>query len=79
MKTPLSPNELEMLDRQVAGMVLQLTEIANLLETRLGEKTELALAARSIQEDFANFARRVHRESAKAGIGWRTENPSKTA
>lgn len=79
MKTPLSQNELEILDRQAAALVYQLTEIANLLETRMGESTELALSARAIQEEFAKLARQIHRQAAIAGSGLRVENRPQTA
>lgn len=79
MKTPLSQNELEILDRQAAALVYQLTEIANLLETRMGETTELALSARSIQEEFAKLARQIHRQAAIAGSGLRVESRPQTA
>jgi hypothetical protein len=79
MKAPLSQNELEILDRQAAALVNQLTEIANLLETRLGESTELALTARSVQEEFAKLARQIHRQAAIAGSGLRVENRPQTA
>jgi hypothetical protein len=37
MKSALSHNEIEILDHQVATLCYQLSEIAGLLETRLGE------------------------------------------
>jgi len=79
MKAPLSQNELEILDRQVAALQYQLTEIANLLETRLGETTELAASARMIQEEFLNLARQIHRQAAIAGSGLRVESRPQSA
>ncbi|HYL73862.1 MAG TPA: hypothetical protein VEU96_06630 [Bryobacteraceae bacterium] len=79
MKAPLSQNELEILDRQAATLTYQLTEIANLLETRLGETNELATSAREVQEEFAKLARQIHRQAAIAGTGLRVENRPQTA
>lgn len=79
MKAPLSQNELEILDRQVAALQYQLTEIANLLETRLGETTELATSARTIQEEFLKLARQIHRQAAIAGSGLRVESRPQSA
>ena len=59
MKSALSHNEIQILDRQVATLSYQLSEITGLLESRLGEGNELASAARSAQEEFAKFAQRV--------------------
>jgi len=79
MKAPLSQNELEILDRQAAAITNQLTDIANLLETRLGESTELAMTARGLQEEFAKLARQIHRQAAIAGSGLRVETKPQTA
>ncbi len=61
MKSALSHNELEILDRQVAALSYQLSEIAGSLESRLGDTNELALAARHAQLEFARFSQRVRR------------------
>jgi hypothetical protein len=79
MKAPLSQNELEILDRQVAALQYQLTEIANLLESRLGETTELATSARMIQEEFFKLARQIHRQAAIAGSGLHIESRPQSA
>jgi hypothetical protein len=79
MKSPLSQNELEILDRQAATLSYQLTEIANLLDSRLGETSELALSARTIQEEFAKLARQIHRQAAIAGTGLRVESKPQPA
>jgi hypothetical protein len=59
MRSALSHNEIEILDRQVATLGYQLSEIARLLESRLGDSNELATSARHAQEEFAKFAHRV--------------------
>jgi hypothetical protein len=64
MKSALSRNEIEILDHQVATLSYQLSEIAGLLESRLGESNELATSARSAQQEFARFAQRVRRRVA---------------
>jgi hypothetical protein len=63
MKSALSLNEMEILDRHVAALTNQLSEIASLLETRLGETNELAISARNAQREFARFAHRVRRQT----------------
>jgi len=64
MKSALSPNELEILDRQVAALSYQLLEIAGSLESRLGETNELVIAARHAQQEFTRFSQRVRRRVA---------------
>ena len=66
MKAPLSRNEMEILDRHVATLTNQLSEIASLLESRLGETNELATSARSAQREFARLAHRVRRQTVVA-------------
>jgi len=78
MKSALSHNEIEILDRQVATLSYQLSEIAGLLESRLGEANELATSARSAQREFARFAERVRRRVALSDTG-RPESNSQTA
>jgi hypothetical protein len=63
MKAALSRNEMEILDRHVATLTNQLSEIASLLESRLGETSELAASARNAQREFARFAYRVRRQT----------------
>lgn len=78
MKSALSHNEIEILDRQVATLSYQLSEIAGLLESRLGETNELAVSARGAQQEFARFAQRVRRRVALPETG-RPESNSQTA
>jgi hypothetical protein len=78
MKSALSHNEIEILDRQVATLSYQLSEIASLLESRLGDGNELAISARSAQQEFAKFAGRVRRRVALPETG-RPESNSQTA
>jgi len=66
MKAALSRNEMEILDRHVATLTHQLSEIAELLETRLGETNELATSARTAQREFARFAHRIRRQAVVA-------------
>jgi len=67
MNAKLSPNEMEMLGRQVAALSYQLVEIAGSLETRLGETNELATSAREAEKAFALFAQHVRRHTFTAG------------
>ena len=63
MKSPLSQNELVILDRQMAMVSRHLSEIASLLESRLGETTDIAASARVIEHGFADLARKIHNQS----------------
>jgi len=78
MKSALSLNEIEILDRQVATLSYQLSEIAGSLESRLGETSELASSARNAQREFAQFAQRVRRRVVLTETG-RPESDSQTA
>jgi hypothetical protein len=78
MKSALSHNEIVILDRQAATLSYQLSEIAGLLESRLGETSELATSARNAQREFAQFAQRIHRRVALSELG-RPESDSQTA
>jgi len=78
MKSALSHNEIEILDRQVATLSYQLSEIAGLLESRLGETNELATSARNAQREFALFAQRVRRRVSLTETA-RPESESQTA
>ena len=78
MKSALSHNEIAILDRQVATLSYQLSEIVNLLESRLGGNNELATSARQAQQEFAEFAQRMRRRAA-ASEGERLESDSQTA
>jgi len=64
MKVPLSRNEMELLDRQMATLNFQLTEIAHLLEVRLGNTNDMASSARGVCDQFTKLANRVHRQNA---------------
>jgi hypothetical protein len=63
MKSPLSQNELVILDRQMAMVARHLCEIASLFESRLGETADVAASARSIEQGFADLARKIHNQS----------------
>ena len=78
MKAALSRNEIEILDHQVATLSYQLSQIAGLLESRLGETNELATSARNAQQEFAQFAQRVRRRVALPEIG-RPESDAQSA
>jgi hypothetical protein len=78
MKSALSRNEIEILDHQAATLSYQLSEIAGLLESRLGETNELAASARNAQQQFAHFAQRLRRRVALPETG-RPESDSQTA
>jgi hypothetical protein len=66
MRPALSRNELEILDRQVAALSYQLSEIAGSLEARLGTTSELSVSARDAQRECAKFTQRVRRRVAQA-------------
>jgi hypothetical protein len=66
MKSPLSPNELIILDRQMAMIARHLSEIATLLESRQGETAETAVSARIIEQGFADLARKIHGQAIEA-------------
>ncbi len=69
MNSPLSQNELDLLDRQVGKLNYQLAEIATLLESRLGKAHETAISARTIQQSFDRFAHRMHQpDSSDNGL-----------
>ena len=80
MKVPLSRNEMEILDRQMATLSFQLTEIAHLLEVRLGNTNDMASSARGVCDQFTKLANRVHRQNAlEASIAQRREAQSQSA
>ena len=80
MTVPLSRNEMEILDRQMATVNFQLTEIAHLLEVRLGSTNDLAGSARGVCDQFTKLANRVHRQNAlEASVAQRREAQSQSA
>jgi hypothetical protein len=74
MQSALSHNEIEILDHQVASMSYQLSQIAGLLESRLGQSNELASAARSAQQEFASFAQLLRMRTAMTETGRKESN-----
>jgi hypothetical protein len=66
MKSPLSQNELIILDRQMAMVARHLSEIAGLLESRQGETAYIAVSARIIEQGFADLARKIHDQAVGA-------------
>lgn len=62
---PLSQNELVILDRQMAMVARHLSEIASLLESRLGETTDTAMSARIIEQGFGDLARKIHNQTVQ--------------
>ena len=79
MKAALSRNEMEILDRHVSTLTHQLSEVASLLESRLGETNELATSARNAQREFARFAHRVRRQTVVVRGEERPESKAQTA
>jgi hypothetical protein len=67
MRSPLSQNELVVLDRQMAMVERHLSEIASLLESRLGETARPAASARIIEQGFADLALKIHNQSIQVG------------
>lgn len=78
MQSALSHNEMVILDRQAATLSYQLSEIASLLESRLGETDAFATSARNAQRELAQFAQLIHRRAALSEVG-RLESDSQTA
>jgi len=66
MNSPLSQNELIILDRQMAMVARHLSEIASLLESRQGETDNTAVSARIIEQGFADLARKIHHQAVEA-------------
>lgn len=79
MRAPLSRNEIEILNRHVATLTHQLSEIGSLLESRLGETNEFTVSARSAQREFARFADRIRRQAAITREDLRSSSETKTA
>jgi hypothetical protein len=77
MRAALSQNEMEILDRHVATLTYHLSEIAAMLESRLGETNEMAVSARNAQKEFARFANRVRRQNTVTAL--RASGRSQTA
>jgi hypothetical protein len=65
MNSPLSQNEMVILDRQMAMVARHLSDIAGLLASRHGETSETAMTARSIEEGFTNLARKIHNQTVQ--------------
>jgi len=66
MNSPLSQNELIILDRQMVMVARHLSEIAGLLESRQGETADTAVSARIIEQGFADLARKIHDQAIQA-------------
>lgn len=64
MTMPLSPNELQALDRKLASLTHELAEIASLLRSRYDEADELAALAQNLQADFVILAHQLHRRAS---------------
>jgi NTP pyrophosphatase (non-canonical NTP hydrolase) len=69
MATPLSMNELQALDRKVASLAHEVSEVASLLRSRYGESEELAAAAAAVCDDLSNVANQLHRRALAARNG----------
>ena len=65
--SPLSRNEMEVLDHLVSGIKHQLSEVAGVLKSRLGETSELAVSAATLHEGMLGFAHRIHKLKTVAG------------
>ena len=63
MATPLSPNELQALDRKLGSLAHDLLEIASLLRSRYGETDELAVSSAAVHEQFSGIANQLHRRA----------------
>jgi hypothetical protein len=64
MLTPLSANEIEILDHHLSTLRMHLEEVANLVESRLSKTNDLAREARTVQHSFEEFASRIHSQAA---------------
>jgi len=49
----------------MAMVARHLSEIASLLESRLGDRTEMAVSARIIEQGFGDLARKIHNQSVQ--------------
>jgi hypothetical protein len=65
MNSPLSQNELIILDRQMAMVARHLSEIASLLESRQGDTDNTAVSARIIEQGFADLVRKIHDQAVE--------------
>ncbi len=78
MKSALSHNEIQILDRHVATLSHQLSEIADLLESRMGDDDELATSARDAEREFTKLAQGVRRRLSMSDTSQR-KSDSRTA
>lgn len=69
MEVTLSRCEMEILDRQMATLNYQITEIAHLLEVRLGSTNDLSGSARAVCDQITKLANRIHRQNALEEAG----------
>ncbi len=65
MKIPLSQNEIQTLDRQVATLNYQLAEIAGLLESRFGQAHDMARSARMVQQGCERLAGFIQKQAPR--------------
>jgi phosphoribosyl-ATP pyrophosphohydrolase len=79
MNSPLSQNELVILDRQMAMVARHLSEIASLLESRQGQTNDHAVTARIIEEGFAHLARKIHNQTVQVAQELPLASKSQTA
>jgi hypothetical protein len=68
MATPLSPNELQALDRKLGSLAYDLLEIASLLRSRYGENDELAMSSTAVHEQFTAVAKQLHRRAVAVRV-----------
>ena len=75
----MSLNEFEALDHQLAALNNQITEIANLLESRLGATSEMAAQAKEAQRAIVALSRRIHRQNILTSSAAPSEGKTQTA
>lgn len=68
MTMPLTPDELQAVDRKVASMSREVAEVASLLRSRYGEDDELAALARGVHADFIAMSQHLHRMAVTARV-----------
>ena len=66
MTMPLTPDELQAVDRKVASLSREVADVALLLSSRYGEADELAALARGAQADFIAMSQHIHRMAMAA-------------
>ena len=79
MTMPLTPDELQALDRKVASLSREVADVACLLSSRYGDLDELAVLARGAQADFIAMSQQLHRMAVAARLDASVTHKSQSA